>query len=179
MELHRVVIIPKLIDGKAVGRVIKERFLIVLRHEAVFDRPPFGSFHAENTVKAADFVGIKRHGLGVVGVKHIHGHVALHEFQRTLLCQRQHIGICGAVCVHGLYRNCRVRNAAIIRCADRLRLLYRDLLHRFGSKAFRLLIQTALFDQRLIVPVNIRDQAGCCAVDGFQRGFQFRQLLAL
>ena len=172
MELHRVVIIPKLIDGKAVGRVIKERFLIVLRHEAVFDRLPFGSLHAEDAVKAADFLCIKRHGLGVVGVK-------LHEFQRTLLCQRQHIGIGVAVCVHGLHRNCRVRDAAVIRCADRLRLLYRDLLHRLGSKAFRLLIQTALFHQHLVIPVNVCNQTGCRAVDGFQRGFQLRQLLAL
>ena len=178
MELHRVVIIPKLIDGKAVGRVIKERFLIVLRREAVFDRLPFGSLHAEDAVKAADFLCIKRHGLGVVGVKHVHGYIALHEFQRTLLCQRQHIGICVAVCVHALHRNRRVRDGAIIRCADRLRLLHRNLLHWLGSKALRLLIQPTLLHQRLIVPVDVRNQAGCCAVDGFQRSFQLWQFLA-
>ena len=178
-EPRRVIIIPKLIDGKAVGRVIKERFLIVLRHEAVFDRLPFGSLHAEDSVKAANLVGIERHGLGVVRAKHIHGHVTLHKLQRTLLCQRQHIGIGVAVGVHALNRDGGVRDAGVVRCADRFWLLHRDLLHGFGSKALRLLIQTVLLHQRFIVPVDVCNQAGCRAVDDFQRCFQLRQLLAL
>ena len=39
-ELRRIIIIPKLIDGKAVGGIIEERLFIVLRRETIFDRLP-------------------------------------------------------------------------------------------------------------------------------------------
>ena len=159
-ELRRIIIIPKLIDGKAVGGVTEERLFIVRRCEAVFDRLPFGGFHAEDAVKAADFLRIERHGLGVVRVKHIHAYILFHELQRALLCQRQHIGIGVAVGVHALNRNRRVGDAAVVRRCDRLRLLHGDLLHRLGGKALRLLIQPALLADFRIMAVDIRNQGG-------------------
>ena len=159
-KLRRIIIIPKLIDGKAVGGVTEERLFIVLRRKAVFDRLPFGGFHAEDAVKAADFLRIEGHGLGVVRVKHIHAHVPFHELQRTLLCQRQHIGIGVAVGVHALNRNHRVGDAAVVRRCDRLRLLHGDLLHRLGGKALRLPVQPALLADFRIMTVDIRNQGG-------------------
>ena len=159
-NLRRIIIIPKLIDGKAVGGVVEECFFIVLRREAVFDRLPFGGFHAEDAVKAADILRIERHGLGVVRVKHIHAYIPFHELQRTLLCQRQHIGIGVAVGVHALNRNRRVGDAAVVRRCDRLRLLHGDLLHRLGGKALRLLIQPALLADFRVMAVDIRNQGG-------------------
>ena len=159
-ELRRIIIIPKLIDGKAVGGVVEERLFIVRRREAVFDRLPFGDFHSEDAVKAADFLCIEGHGLGVVRVKHIHAHVPFHELQRTLLCQRQHIGIGVAVGVHALNRNRRVGDAAVVRRCDRLRLLHGNLLHRLGGKALRLLVQPALLADFRVMAVDIRNQGG-------------------
>ena len=159
-ELRRIIIIPKLIDGKAVGGVVEERLFIVLRRKAVFDRLPFGGFHAEDAVKAADFLRIENHGLGVVGVKHIHAYIPFHELQRALFCQRQHIGIGVAVGVHALNRNRRVGDAAVVRRCDRLQLLHGDLLHRLGGKALRLLIQPALLADFRVMAVDIRNQGG-------------------
>ena len=159
-ELRRIIIIPKLIDYKAVSGVTEKRLFIVRRRKAVFDRLPFGGFHAEDAVKAADFLRIERHGLGVVRVKHIHAHVPFHELQRTLLCQRQHIGIGVAVGVHALNRDGRVGDAAVVRRCDRLRLLHGDLLHRPGCKALRLLVQPALLADFRVMAVDIRNQGG-------------------
>ena len=159
-KLRRIIIIPKLIDGKAVGRVTEKRLFIVRRCEAVFDRLPFGGFHAEDAVKAADILRIESHGLGVVRVKHIHAYIPFHELQRALLCQRQHIGIGVAVGVHALNRNRRVGDAAVVRRCDRLRLLHGDLLHRLGGKALRLLIQPALLADFRVMAVDIRNQGG-------------------
>ena len=159
-ELRRVVAAPELVDYKAVGGVVEERLFIVRRCKAVFDRLPFGGFHSEDTVKAADFLCIEGHGLCVVGVKHIHAYIPFHELQRTLLCQRQHIGIGVAVGVHALNRNRRVGDAAVIRHCDRLRLLHGDLLHRLGGKALRLLIQPALLADFRVMAVDIRNQGG-------------------
>ena len=159
-ELRRVVAAPELVDYKAVGGIIEERLFIVRRCETVFDRLPFGSLHAEDAVKAADVLRIESHGLSVVGVKHIHAHVPFHELQRTLLCQRQHIGIGVAVGVHALNRNRRVGDAAVVRRCDRLRLLHGNLLHRLGGKALRLLIQPALLADFRVMAVDIRNQGG-------------------
>ena len=159
-ELRRIIIIPKLIDGKAVGGVTEERLFIVRRCKEVFDRLPFGSLHAEDTVKAADFLRIEGHGLGVVRMKHIHAYVPLHELQRTVFCERQHIGISVAVGVHALHRNRRVGDAAVVRRCDRLRLLHGDLLHRLGGKALRLPVQPALLADFRVMAVDIRNQGG-------------------
>ena len=159
-ELRRVVAAPELVDYKAVGGVVEKRLFIVRRCEAVFDRLPFGGFHTEDAVKAADFLCIEGHGLGVVRVKHIHAHVPFHELQRTLLCQRQHIGIGVAVGVHALNRNRRVGHFSVVRRCDRLRLLHGDILHRLGGKTLRLPVQPALLADFRVMAVDIRNQGG-------------------
>ena len=159
-ELRRIVVVSELVDGKGICGIFEERLLVVLRRKAFLDRLPFGGFHAEDAVKAADILCIERHGLGVVRVKHIHAHVPFHELQRALFCQRQHIGIGVAVGVHALNRNRRVGDAAVVRRCDRLRLLHGDLLHRLGGKALRLLIQPALLADFRVMAVDIRNQGG-------------------
>ena len=93
-------------------------------------------------------------------MEHIHAYIPFHELQRTLLCQRQHIGIGVAVGVHAFNRNRRVGDAAVVRRRDRLRLLHGDLLHRLGGKTLRFLTQFALLADFRVMAVDIRNQGG-------------------
>ena len=84
------------------------------RRNFIFDGIPILTGNTKVTGKQNNVLCFKRHSFGVALVEHIDGDITLKQLQRSLLGERQHIGIGVTVGIHRFDRHGRVGHITVV-----------------------------------------------------------------